>query len=84
MIRLNCSGNILNENETSYFADRSAVFDELHFTGYMFYYDLETAAKSLADDLFRQLSDPASPPVYEKISYRLIRYRDGVPLEPVH
>ncbi len=74
----------LNENGTSYFVDRSAVFDELHFTGYMFYYDLESAAKSLADDLFRQISDPASPPVYEKIPYRLVRYREGVPQEPVH
>lgn len=74
----------LNENETIYFADRSAVFDELRFTGYMFYYDLESAAKNLADDLFRQLRDPGSPPVYEKIPYRRIRYRDGVPQEQFH
>ena len=74
----------LNENETIYFADRSAVFDELRFTGYMFYYDLESAAKNLADDLFRQLRDPGSPPVYEKVPYRRIRYRDGVPQEQFH
>lgn len=74
----------LNENETIYFADRSAVFDELRFTGYMFYYDLESAAKNLADDLFRQLRDPGSPPVYEKIPYRRICYRNGVPQEQFH
>lgn len=66
---------------TLFFADRSAIYDDLHFTGRMFYYDLESAAKHLVDDLFHQIQHPDSPPVYEQVSYRLIRYQNGIPQE---
>lgn len=71
----------LSPEKTLFLLDRSAVYDDLKFTGRMFHYDLQTAAKHLVDNLFEQIRNPDSPPVYEKISYRLVRYRDGVPLE---
>lgn len=68
-----------NPEETVFLIDSSSLYDDLNFTGRVFSYDLADAAHRLVDDLFEQMNQPDRPPVHEKIAFRQIRYRNGIP-----
>ncbi len=60
--------------------DDTSIYDDFPFTGYVVHYDLEEAAKRVADSLFRQMDHPEEPPLDAAIDFSLELYRDGHPV----